>query len=434
MEEESGPTGRSSTPSSGGQTTGSASPKPSAIPSATATQNRSGTERILADKWYVDSDGNEVPDFIEAEEGFDPASDECAKKVDCPGLSEVAGTSAVDLVSKEQNTILILDASGSMAEPIGAGQTKMDAAKASLQRYATGTPDFINLGFMVYGHKGSSSQADKAASCASAEMLEPLGKVDFRTFDKTLSSFQPSGWTPIAGALNEVGDAFSGEAGATNRVILVSDGVGTCGGDPVAAAQQLADEDINVTIDVVGFDIPGVKAAQLQQIAEVTGGGYTTVRSEEELQDYFGQQRLIYRTLRDQLSCVAREGREVYGCYDLIRRETTALMYRLERGISHDSEDGQERKDAVRQIASKANDYLRSAYEESSQETRARIAEIDEDLQQARQRMNQRFEESVSFSPTAPCPHPDNPRTGSRNGAILAVENRAAPTLWYEEI
>lgn len=251
-------------------------------------------ERVLPDKWYVDSDGNYVPDFVERAEGYDPSADDCAKQVNCPGPSGAAGTSAVDFVSKEQNTLLILDSSGSMAESIGVGQTKMEAAKESLQRYATATPDFINLGFMVYGHEGSNAPADRARSCQSTELKEP---VDYRTFPQTLDSFRPSGWTPIAGALNEAGNVFSGEKEATNRVILVSDGLETCGGDPVAAAQRLADSDIQVTIDVVGFDIPRAEEEQLRRISEVSGGRYATVRTAGELQDYFDQQERIFSAL-----------------------------------------------------------------------------------------------------------------------------------------
>ena len=34
------------------------------------------TEPVLDEKWYQDSDGNYVPDFIELEEGYDPNKDD----------------------------------------------------------------------------------------------------------------------------------------------------------------------------------------------------------------------------------------------------------------------------------------------------------------------------------------------------------------------
>lgn len=361
-------------------------------------ESPSQPERVLPDKWYVDSDGNEVPDFIEVEEGFDPNADDCAESVNCPGPSGVSGTSAVGLVSKEQNTLLILDSSGSMAEPIGGSQTKMDAARASLERYATATPDFINLGFMVYGHKGSNAEADRARSCESTELLEPLGEVDYRTFPQTLETFQPSGWTPIAGALEEAGDAFSGKEETTNRVILVSDGLETCGGDPVAAARELADANINVTIDVVGFDIPRSEEAQLKQIAKVSGGRYATASTAEELQGYFDEQERVFSELHEQWQCMNSYTAEVSGCFTSFNNAVTNHMDDFLRDA-----EGAEYY-AMDEITLRAYNYLEKTQSRIYNANERRLAEIEKDMDEVERRMDQRYNEDVSFSSSCPKP------------------------------
>lgn len=154
----------------------------------------------------------------------------------------------------------MLDSSGSMAGDAG-GQTKMKAAKDALERYVTGTPDSFDLGFMVFGHEGGPSEAGKAESCANAELLEPLGEVDYRSFPRTLRRFKPNGWTPIARALEEAEQAFAGREGDVNDLTLVTDGVETCGGDPVKLARRLHEAGLRVTIDVVGFDVAKVAEA-----------------------------------------------------------------------------------------------------------------------------------------------------------------------------
>ncbi len=363
--------------------------------------NAEGTsqpERVLPEGWYVDSDDNYVPDFVERDLGYDPKVDDCAKKANCPGPSGAAGTSAVDLVSREQNTLLILDSSGSMAEPIGGGQTKMDAARAALERYATATPDFVNLGFMVYGHKGSNAKADRARSCRSTEMLEPLGEVDYRTFPRTLDTFEPTGWTPIEGALNRAADAFTGKENATNRVILVSDGLETCGGDPAAAAQELAASDIGVTIDVVGFDIPRAEETQLRRIAEVSGGRYATVSSAEELQDYFDGQDDLYYDLLRQSNCMYDHGTEVNNCYSDFNTKTSLRM----GDLLDQTEFPSEQWDEIYALKQRAWDYTYETQSRVEDANNKRRGEIEKDMEEVRERMEQRYNEDVSFSPSCP--------------------------------
>lgn len=353
--------------------------------------------RVLEDKWYIDSDNNEVPDFIETELGYDPEVDDCAQQVNCPGPSGASGTSAVDFVSTEQNTLLILDSSGSMAEPIGGGQTKMEAARDSLERYATATPDFINLGFMVYGHEGSNEEADRAESCEGVEVLEQPGEVDYETFPDTLQSFEPTGWTPIAGSLQKAGEAFSGQEEATNRVILVSDGLETCGGDPVAAAQQLADSDVQVTIDVVGFDVPEAEEEQLRRIAEVSGGNYATADSAEELQDYFEEQEQVWSELFDQWSCVQGANLDLDDCYLGFALDTNDLML----GIALD-DNNDERYAVMIDIQESAYEYNINVQEEAWDQGEKRLEEIDEDMEEVEERMEESYNEDVSYTPSCP--------------------------------
>jgi hypothetical protein len=153
------------------------------------------SEPVLDPKWYEDSDGNYVPNFIEVAKvanGYDPDRNDCAPEK-C-GTAEVGA----DCLTQERNALLILDSSGSMAADAGgsAGQTKMEAAKDAIARYVRVGSTVFNLGFKVYGHKGDNTEAGRAESCRDAgELLAPIGQVEPDGFQGVLDRFRPTSWT-----------------------------------------------------------------------------------------------------------------------------------------------------------------------------------------------------------------------------------------------
>jgi Mg-chelatase subunit ChlD len=274
---------------------------------AQASLEATTAEPVLDEQWYRDSDGNYVPDFVEVANGFDPKRNDCAPE-QCPGSAQ---GSSLEFLAQERNALLILDSSGSMATVDGssAGQTKMEAAKEALLRYAGPSSVVYETGFAVFGHTGDSTRAGKAESCReAAEVLSPLGRVDPDTFGATLERFEPTGWTPIEGALRESEKAFAGKEGQENRIILVSDGIETCGGDPVAAAERLHRSGIEVTIDVVGFGVPDDEAEQLRDIATAGGGEYHHARTGADLDEFFREQSEATSKTFDAFTCELRNG------------------------------------------------------------------------------------------------------------------------------
>ncbi len=238
----------------------------------------------LDPRWYEDSDGNSIPNFVEEEAGFDPTKDDCSIAV-CNGV-EIDISAVLKAAEQEYNLLLILDASGSMAGDAG-GESKMEAAKAVLTRYVETAPSFVNIGLLVYGHTGNNTDAGRAESCAGAELLAPLGEFTGNGATDTLNQFQPTGWTPIASALALSRQAFAGQETANNRIVLITDGLETCDGDPVSEARALIAEGYSVVVDVVGFGVTPEEDPILSQIAEATGGTYYRAGNRTELDAYF---------------------------------------------------------------------------------------------------------------------------------------------------
>lgn len=332
--------------------------------------------------WYDDPDGDLVPTAVEQEMGTDSAVDECAQEAGC---GEAGPVNALE----RSNTLLILDSSGSMAGSAGGGVSKLNAAKRALRRYVAGTPDSLALGFMVYGHKGTNAPAGKARSCAGVELLDPLGTTASKRFDRTLSRFKPAGYTPLAGALREARGVFAGEDDAINRIILVTDGIETCGGDPVREARRLKRAGIRVTTDVVGFDVAKTaEARRLRAIAEASGGTYSDARTAAALDDFFEAERERYDELAKEYLCVVDKAGEVSLC----QRETLgkAVLY-MHRARSAAAQAGDEEAadeiNRLRKELEAAGDTRDRAFEGQSKATAERLQREVEEAQRRLDRL-----------------------------------------------
>lgn len=188
------------------------------------------------------------------------------------------------------NVELILDASGSMAETVtdGDSESRMDAARRAMRDVIEQIPerDGLNVGFRVYGHEGNNQESGKAESCRSSDLLVPLRGVDKERLLEQVESFQPTGWTPLAFALEQAaGDFAPGGESVTNAVIMVTDGEETCGGDPCAVAAALRANEISVVTHVVGFALTDEQREAVRCIADEGGGELFSADNAEELSE-----------------------------------------------------------------------------------------------------------------------------------------------------
>jgi len=188
---------------------------------------------------------------------------------------------------KQVNVEILLDASGSMAGRVSGG-VKMDLAKKAIQSFVSKMPEGTQVALRVYGHKGSNQQKDKELSCKSTEVVYPLGSYDKSPFQKSLNKFRPTGWTPLAAAIEEAKKDLSGKTGENveNIIYVVSDGIETCGGDPVKAAKDLHQSEIQAIVNIIGFDVDNAGQQALKKVAEAGGGKYTTVNTGEDLRKH----------------------------------------------------------------------------------------------------------------------------------------------------
>ena len=177
--------------------------------------------------------------------------------------------------------MLVLDSSGSMAQPAAGGGTKIAAAKAALRTVIDDLPADAAVGLRVYGSRVFSRSMPGA--CTDSRRVVDVGTGNRDALRAALSGYRPYGETPIGYALQQAGKDLGGEG--RRSIVLVSDGEPTCAPDPCQVAKQLAAGGVDLRIDVVGLDVSHKAAGALRCIAENGHGRYVDAGSADELRD-----------------------------------------------------------------------------------------------------------------------------------------------------
>lgn len=169
----------------------------------------------------------------------------------------------------EQTSLFILDTSGSMWGKLADGQTKITVARKVLGDLAAGLPDSVSAGLIAYGHR-------RKGDCSDIEIVQPVAAAGGPGIASRLNGLTPRGKTPISDALKLAGETLTGRE-EERTIVLVSDGIETCKGDPCAVAEALRNSASNLKIHVVGYGVDAEARAQLQCVAQKGGGAYFDV-------------------------------------------------------------------------------------------------------------------------------------------------------------
>jgi von Willebrand factor type A domain len=196
-------------------------------------------------------------------------------------LAVVATVSAVALAETGRSVLIVLDASGSMNQPMPEGRTRLEAAKAAVGDFLGALAADVRLGLRVYGHQSSPDRKN----CEDSELVAgfaSVGEAKVAILAK-VAEIRARGYTPITRSLLLAAQDIGGEQVSERTVVLVSDGHETCKADPCAAAKALAAADAKLVIHTIGLGVNDAARRQLQCIASVAGGAYFDARSQAEL-------------------------------------------------------------------------------------------------------------------------------------------------------
>jgi len=170
-------------------------------------------------------------------------------------------------------TVLVIDASNSMWGRID-GKPKMSIAQDAVGSLVESLPKGARLGVVAYGHR-------RAGDCGDIETALPVGPVDKSKVQAVVSRLAPRGKTPITASLKEAAGLL--DMAKPGSVIIVTDGIETCQGDPCALAEELKRKNAGFVAHVIGFDVSAVERPKLSCIAERTGGTFVAASNAGDL-------------------------------------------------------------------------------------------------------------------------------------------------------
>ena len=158
---------------------------------------------------------------------------------------------SVQAQSKEKTRILLIfDASGSMTTQIEK-TSRMAVAKRMALKIVDSLSTFKNveLALRVYGHQKTVDLKD----CKDSKLEVPFAPNNTVILKKRINSLVPKGWTPIAYSLQECEKDFPAEKGVRNLVIIITDGLEECTGDPCQISQALQKKGIFLKPFIIGL-------------------------------------------------------------------------------------------------------------------------------------------------------------------------------------
>ncbi|MEK4969487.1 VWA domain-containing protein [Cytobacillus sp. FSL R7-0696] len=191
-------------------------------------------------------------------------------------------------LKKNYNVAILLDASGSMGA-LENGKTRMELAKEAINQFVDSLPEKAKVSLTVYGHKGTGDEADKEVSCSTVEQVYSLSAYDSKEFTNALGKFNPAGWTPMTKAVEQAMVNLESHDGSenTNIIYLVSDGIETCGGNPVQAMEKLSDSNLSPVVQIIGYQVNNDGLTQLKEMARAANGQFINVQNQEDLKAEF---------------------------------------------------------------------------------------------------------------------------------------------------
>ncbi|MBI3511886.1 MAG: VWA domain-containing protein [Bacteroidetes bacterium] len=149
--------------------------------------------------------------------------------------------------------LFVFDASYSMYGEWQSG-SKIDIAKRLFSQFLDSLKSIDNLevGLRCFGHQHSLlPQRD----CEDTKLEVPIAKpnISIPQMKATMENIVPKGTTPIAYSLLQCADDFPKSGAGRNIIIMITDGIEECGGDPCAVSLALQQKGIILKPFIIGI-------------------------------------------------------------------------------------------------------------------------------------------------------------------------------------
>jgi Ca-activated chloride channel family protein len=147
--------------------------------------------------------------------------------------------------------LFVFDASNSMKTK-HKNTTRIDGAKELFYKFVDSLNKQKNIQFALrmYGHTVKYPPGD----CKDSKLVVPFGKNNIALIKSKVAEAKPTGITPIEHSLTESANDFP-DTKAVNMIILITDGIEECEGDPCAARQKLMAKGIVFKPFIIGIGL-----------------------------------------------------------------------------------------------------------------------------------------------------------------------------------
>lgn len=145
---------------------------------------------------------------------------------------------------------LILDSSGSMGQILEKGQTKMFYLKKLMKTFVARQWKLKNeIGVRIYGARVKNN-------CDDIELKVPYSDRSLGRLEKALETMSSVGMTPLHRSLEQTFEGIKNMKGP-HKVVIVTDGEDTCGGDPCATVDKMHEAKLDVEFYVIALGFQG---------------------------------------------------------------------------------------------------------------------------------------------------------------------------------
>ena len=146
--------------------------------------------------------------------------------------------------------LFLLDGSGSMLAKWGPA-TRIVVAKKFLSDFVDSlrVNKDLDLALRVYGHQFPS----RMQRCEDSKLEVPFGKENHDRIIQRIKQITPQGNTPIAYSLEQSAKDFPDDKNARNIIIIITDGIESCKGDPCQVSISLQKKGIFLRPFIIGI-------------------------------------------------------------------------------------------------------------------------------------------------------------------------------------
>ena len=156
------------------------------------------------------------------------------------------------LMAEKTRILFVLDASGSMLNKWD-GDLRINIAKDRLAKLVDSlkvNPN-VELALRVYGHQFDAKQKN----CKDSKLEVGFEANSHAKIKATFAKLAPKGTTPIAYSLEQATKDFPDDRNYRNLIIMITDGIEACNGDPCAIALGLQKKGIILRPFIIGLGV-----------------------------------------------------------------------------------------------------------------------------------------------------------------------------------